>query len=182
MIVERTGNLFTSHCPALGHGVNTLGSMGVGIALEFHRRWPAMYAAYRDECRSGRLQPRGIFVYQAPGHLIVNLGWYEGSRHQVQSSGCKVAAGTARCGTAVAGALFGVIQGMLNSLSGNRSWGTFMHCLEQPIAFRQCRRHHVCQWPSGSHGRWPDAGHRFWPIESPRMMLFSAWVATSRPF
>ena len=27
MIVERTGDLVTSDCPGLGHGVNTLGSM-----------------------------------------------------------------------------------------------------------------------------------------------------------
>ena len=73
MIVERTGDLFTADCPALGHGVNTLGSMGAGIAVEFRRRWPAMYDAYREECRSGRLQPGGIFVYQAPDRLIVNL-------------------------------------------------------------------------------------------------------------
>ena len=73
MIVERTGDLFSTECPALGHGVNTLGSMGAGIAVEFRRRWPAMYDAYREECRSGRLQPGGIFVYQAPDRLIVNL-------------------------------------------------------------------------------------------------------------
>ena len=73
MIVERTGDLFTTECPALGHGVNTLGSMGAGIAVEVRRRWPAMYTAYREECQSARLQPGGIFVWQAPDRLIVNL-------------------------------------------------------------------------------------------------------------
>ena len=62
MIIERSGDLFTSECPALGHDVNTLGSMGAGIAVEFRRRWPALYDAYRVECRSGRRQPGGIFV------------------------------------------------------------------------------------------------------------------------
>jgi O-acetyl-ADP-ribose deacetylase (regulator of RNase III) len=62
VIVERTGDLLTSACLALGHGVNTLGSMGAGIAVEFRRRWPAMYDAYREPCRSGALQPGGIFV------------------------------------------------------------------------------------------------------------------------
>jgi O-acetyl-ADP-ribose deacetylase (regulator of RNase III) len=37
VIVERTGDLLTSECPAVGHGVNTLGSMGAGIAVEFRR-------------------------------------------------------------------------------------------------------------------------------------------------
>ena len=78
MIVERTGDLFSSDCPALGQGVNTLGSMGAGIAVEFRRRWPAMYDAYREECRSGRLQPGGIFVWQAPDRLIVNLATQRG--------------------------------------------------------------------------------------------------------
>ena len=75
MIVERTGDLFTSDCPALGHGVNTLGA---GIAVEFRRRWPALYEAYREACRSGRLQPGGIFVWQAPDRLIVNLATQRG--------------------------------------------------------------------------------------------------------
>ncbi len=34
-----------------------LGSMGTGIAVDFRRRWLAMYDAYREACRSGRLQP-----------------------------------------------------------------------------------------------------------------------------
>ena len=78
MIVERTGDLFSTECPALGHGVNTLGSMSAGIAVEFRRRWPAMYDAYRAECRSGRLQPGGIFVWQADDRLIVNLATQHG--------------------------------------------------------------------------------------------------------
>ena len=78
MIVERTGDLFSTECPALGHGVNTVGSMGAGIAVEFRRRWPAMYDAYRAECRSGRLQPGGIFVWQAADRLIVNLATQRG--------------------------------------------------------------------------------------------------------
>jgi O-acetyl-ADP-ribose deacetylase (regulator of RNase III) len=74
MIVERTGDLFTSECQALGLGVNTLGSMAAGIAVESRRRWPAMYDAYRMECQSGRLQPGGVFVYYAADRVIVNLG------------------------------------------------------------------------------------------------------------
>jgi len=77
-LVYRTGDLFSSTCPALGHGVNTLGRMGAGIAVEFRRRWPAMYDAYVEACRSGRLRPGGIFVYQAPDRLIVNMATQRG--------------------------------------------------------------------------------------------------------
>jgi len=73
MIVERTGDLFSSDCPALRHGVDAFGSMGAGIAVEFRRRWPAMAEAYRQACRAGQLQPGGIFVYQAADRLLVNL-------------------------------------------------------------------------------------------------------------
>jgi O-acetyl-ADP-ribose deacetylase (regulator of RNase III) len=78
VIVERIGDLPSSHCPALGHGVNTLGLMGAGIAVEFRRRWPTMYQAYREECRSGRLQPGGLFVYQAADRLITILATQRG--------------------------------------------------------------------------------------------------------
>jgi O-acetyl-ADP-ribose deacetylase (regulator of RNase III) len=48
--------------------------MGRGIAVEFRRRWPAMYDAYRLECKEGRLRPGGVFVWEAPGKTIFNLG------------------------------------------------------------------------------------------------------------
>jgi O-acetyl-ADP-ribose deacetylase (regulator of RNase III) len=88
-MIYRTGDVFASTCPALGHGVNTLGSMGAGIAVEFRRRWPAMYRAYVQECRSGRLQPGGIFVFQAADRLIVNLATQRG----VGRGSARIAAG-----------------------------------------------------------------------------------------
>jgi len=78
MIVERTGDLLSSDCPGLGHSVNTLGSMGAGIAVEFRRRWPAMAEANRQDCRAGQLQPGGIFVNQAADRLLVNLATQRG--------------------------------------------------------------------------------------------------------
>ena len=73
MIVERSGNLFTSDCPAYAQGVNTMGSMGAGIAVEFRKRWPAMFEEYRVLCRDRLLQPGGIHVYRAADRTIVNL-------------------------------------------------------------------------------------------------------------
>jgi len=76
--VERVGDAFSSDCPALGHGVNTLGVMGAGIAVQFRQRWPAMYPAYRQACPSGQLQPGGLFVYYASDRLIANLATQRG--------------------------------------------------------------------------------------------------------
>lgn len=66
-IEYRTGNLFASGLPAIGHGVNCRGVMGAGIAGQFRRRWPAMYTAYRAECRAGRLQLGGLHVWRCRG-------------------------------------------------------------------------------------------------------------------
>jgi O-acetyl-ADP-ribose deacetylase (regulator of RNase III) len=71
----RTGDLFAADgIPALAHGCNCSGSMGRGIAVEFRRRWPAMYDAYRVECREGRFRPGGVFVWREPERTIFNLG------------------------------------------------------------------------------------------------------------
>jgi O-acetyl-ADP-ribose deacetylase (regulator of RNase III) len=48
------GDLFESELPAIGHGCNTSGAMGSGIAREFRRRYPVMYNEYRAECLAGR--------------------------------------------------------------------------------------------------------------------------------
>ena len=71
----RIGDLFDdASLPALAHGCNCAGSMGRGIAVEFRRRWPAMYQAYRRECKEGRFRPGNVFVWEAPEKTIFNLG------------------------------------------------------------------------------------------------------------
>lgn len=63
MITERQGNLFTSQAHAFGHGVNTHGFMGAGIALQFKMMYPQMYRAYKDRCENKRLNPGGVYVW-----------------------------------------------------------------------------------------------------------------------
>ena len=63
---EHTGNLFDSDAKALGHGVNTEGRMGAGIAVAFRNADPDMYEAYRQECWSGRLRVGAMFAYPGP--------------------------------------------------------------------------------------------------------------------
>jgi len=71
----REGDLFADEAiPALAHGCNCTGSMGRGIAVEFRTRWPEMYDAYRVECNEGRFRPGRVFVWEAPGKTIFNLG------------------------------------------------------------------------------------------------------------
>lgn len=86
------GNLFDSDAPALGHGVNVYGVMGAGIAVEFRRRYPDMYEAYKAHCAAKTLTPGRVFYWDeanlpavynmasqdAPG-ANASLAWLESS-------------------------------------------------------------------------------------------------------
>lgn len=77
MAIEyRTGDLFAAEdADALAHGCNCAGAMGRGIAVEFKRRWPAMFEEYRQRCHDGRLPLGGVFPWAAPeGLTVYNLG------------------------------------------------------------------------------------------------------------
>jgi len=50
-----TGDLFKSECQTLINAVNCAGVMGKGIALEFKRRYPAMFKQYTEDCKTGKL-------------------------------------------------------------------------------------------------------------------------------
>ena len=75
MIVDKTGDIFTSDAHVIGHGVNCVGVMGKGIAVAFKTQYPRMYNQYREKCENGRLKPGDVFVYCDPetGRLIANL-------------------------------------------------------------------------------------------------------------
>lgn len=73
-MIERTGSLFDTEAPAIGHGVNCAGVMGAGIAVLFKRTWPAMFEEYRHACMSSKLTPGGLLPYRdGRGRVIYNL-------------------------------------------------------------------------------------------------------------
>lgn len=74
-LTEITGDLFaTPGLEALAHGVNCRGVMGAGIAVEFKRRWPAMFEDYAAECVF-RMKPGDCHEWLDPttGRWIYNL-------------------------------------------------------------------------------------------------------------
>lgn len=74
MITHVVGDLFeVPDLDAVAHGVNCAGVMGAGIALEFRRRWPAMFDAYKAECRAGNLRLGDVFSWPVDGRWIYNL-------------------------------------------------------------------------------------------------------------
>ena len=70
------GDIFaTEGIKAYAHGCNCAGAMGAGIAVEFKRRWPAMYHEYQRLCRTGYFKPGSVYRYSdAEGTVIYNLG------------------------------------------------------------------------------------------------------------
>src|SRR5690349_14556662 len=56
MIVESSGNLLDADTDAVVNTVNCVGVMGKGIALQFKRRYPSMFAEYERACNAGKVQ------------------------------------------------------------------------------------------------------------------------------
>lgn len=74
-VEHRTGDLFAQpDLAALAHGCNCAGAMGAGIAVQFKKRWPAMYAEYKRRCADGRFTPGDVFAWEDGGVTVFNLG------------------------------------------------------------------------------------------------------------
>lgn len=68
------GDLFASRAQTLVNTVNTVGIMGKGVALEFKKRWPAMFDDYKAKCDRQQLQLGEPYLYRdLSGAWIVNF-------------------------------------------------------------------------------------------------------------
>lgn len=63
MIEFVKGDLLEADVDALVNAVNTEGVMGKGIALQFRKKFPDMFEAYRRACKSGQVQPGRMHVF-----------------------------------------------------------------------------------------------------------------------
>jgi O-acetyl-ADP-ribose deacetylase (regulator of RNase III) len=75
-ISEHYGNLLDAEVDALVNPVNTVGVMGKGLALQFRRRFPAMFDDYRLAARRGELSVGRMHVWEtvfSQPRLIVNF-------------------------------------------------------------------------------------------------------------
>ncbi|WAC50452.1 macro domain-containing protein [Frigoribacterium sp. SL97] len=74
-LILKTGDLFSSTAAGIGHGVNTTGVMGAGIAPLFKARHPEMYREYRIACQTGGLVAGETMIWAAPtpGPVIYNI-------------------------------------------------------------------------------------------------------------
>ncbi len=103
MIHVVQGDLFASGCEALVNPVNCVGVMGKGLALQFRRRFPANYEAYRDACARRAIRPGHCFVFDAGAgrpRFVVNFPtkrhWRDPSRMEDIALGLDDLAGILR--------------------------------------------------------------------------------------
>ena len=64
MIIYQDTNLLLSPVQTLVNPVNTVGVMGAGIAKEYKRYYPKMFASYRKVCRAQLFEPGQLLLYQ----------------------------------------------------------------------------------------------------------------------
>lgn len=64
MITYKTGNILDDDADALVNTVNTVGVMGKGLALQFKRRYPDMFAEYRRRCALGVVRVGMIDIHE----------------------------------------------------------------------------------------------------------------------
>lgn len=69
MIIWKQGDLFKSECQTLVNTVNVVGVMGKGIALEFKKRFPDMFKAYKIHCDDKSFTVDKLWLYKG------NLTW-----------------------------------------------------------------------------------------------------------
>lgn len=80
----QNGNLFDSRCQTLVNTVNCIGVMGKGIALEFKRRYPAMFEVYRRICQQGLLEVGKLQLWKGSDHWVLNFPTKQHWRDQSQ--------------------------------------------------------------------------------------------------
>ena len=78
---EYRGNLFASRAKCLVNTVNCVGVMGKGVALEFRRRFPAMFEDYKRTCKAGELRPGQILPYRKGHPWVLNFAVKDDWKH-----------------------------------------------------------------------------------------------------
>lgn len=56
-------SLFDMDTKALTNTINCVGIMGAGIALEFKKRFPAMFFSYKEMCKQHQISPGDCYTY-----------------------------------------------------------------------------------------------------------------------
>jgi len=94
MIEFSNGDIFDSDAEVLVNPVNCVGVMGKGLALEFKKRFPNLFASYHEVCMEGKLKPGTLHTcldLLLSGKTIVDfptkVHWKDPSRMEYITSG-----------------------------------------------------------------------------------------------
>lgn len=72
-----TGDMFNADTMAIVNTVNCVGVMGKGVALEFKKRWPENFKAYKKKCELKELEIGKVFVFDNNASLFENKSDFE---------------------------------------------------------------------------------------------------------
>lgn len=87
MITILIGNLFNSKCQTLVNTVNCVGIMGKGIALEFKKRFPAMFIDYQKKCKSQEVILGRPYLYKGKEEIKQSTFFdFESKENKLNSS------------------------------------------------------------------------------------------------
>lgn len=64
MVAYKSGDIFAEDADALVNSVNCVGVMGRGIALQFKKRYPENFKAYKKACDRNEVEPGRMFVFE----------------------------------------------------------------------------------------------------------------------
>ena len=67
------GDIFNSNAHVITNPVNCEGFMGKGLALAFKQKYPAMFTAYQQDCKTGRLRIGKPTLYRESTPWILNF-------------------------------------------------------------------------------------------------------------
>lgn len=98
MIIYVIGDLFQSPARVLVNAVNTVGVMGKGVAEEFKRCYPEMFARYQRLCEDGQFVVGQLWLYKTSHKWILNFPtkahWRDPSRLEYVEAGLQKFAAT----------------------------------------------------------------------------------------
>lgn len=134
MIIEKTGNIFTTQCQTVVNTINCVGVMGAGIAYEFRLREPEMFEKYQQLCTRKQIDIGVLWIYKTPKQNILNFptkyDWKFPSKKEYLHKGLQKFIDTYKQKniTSVAFPLLGADRGGIDS---KESLSIMMHYLNQ---------------------------------------------------
>lgn len=72
-MILKTGDMFTTTANAIGHGCNSRGVMGAGVAALVREKYPTTYGTYRRICERGDAAGGNVIFTLDDGMYIFNM-------------------------------------------------------------------------------------------------------------